>query len=88
MERGVSRAGRLLFPTILIVTLTACALQRAPRRPIHLDAIQHVVVIYAENRSFDNLYGLFPGASGIADARRPARLSTGSRVPTRSSSSR
>jgi len=25
-------------------------------------------VIYAENRSFDNLYGLFPGANGIANA--------------------
>ena len=25
-------------------------------------------MIYAENRSFDNLYGLFPGADGIAEA--------------------
>ncbi|MEO8305388.1 MAG: acid phosphatase [Betaproteobacteria bacterium] len=33
-----------------------------------LDAIQHIVVIYAENRSFDHLYGLFPGANGIAQA--------------------
>jgi acid phosphatase len=30
--------------------------------------IEHVVVVYAENRSFDNLYGLFPGANGIMDA--------------------
>src|SRR5205814_5743007 len=30
--------------------------------------IEHVVVIYAENRSFDHLYGLFPGADGIAQA--------------------
>lgn len=30
--------------------------------------IENVVVIYGENRSFDNLYGLFPGASGVADA--------------------
>lgn len=27
--------------------------------------IKTVVVIYAENRGFDNLYGLFPGADGI-----------------------
>ena len=27
--------------------------------------IDTVVVIYAENRSFDNLYGLFPGANGL-----------------------
>src|SRR5438552_1114125 len=30
--------------------------------------IRHIVVIYAENRSFDNLYGMFPGANGIANA--------------------
>lgn len=33
-----------------------------------LDKIKTIVVIYAENRSFDNLYGLFPGANGIANA--------------------
>ncbi|MDD2724446.1 MAG: acid phosphatase [Methylovulum sp.] len=31
-------------------------------------AIGHIVIIYAENRSFDNLYGLFPGADGIKQA--------------------
>jgi len=35
-----------------------------------VDKINHIVVIYAENRSFDNLYGLFPGANGIGDALR------------------
>src|SRR5260221_5625778 len=30
--------------------------------------IKTIVVIYAENRSFDHLYGFFPGANGIADA--------------------
>ena len=29
---------------------------------------QNVVVIYAENRSFDNLYGNFPGANGLQNA--------------------
>ena len=33
-----------------------------------LKRIEHIVVIYAENRSFDNLYGLFPGANGITRA--------------------
>src|SRR3954469_863219 len=33
-----------------------------------LSRVEHVVVIYAENRSFDHLYGLFPGADGIANA--------------------
>jgi phospholipase C len=30
--------------------------------------IDTIVVIYAENRSFDHLYGLFPGAEGIPQA--------------------
>src|ERR1700716_4034706 len=33
-----------------------------------LAKIETVVVIYAENRSFDHLYGFFPGANGIANA--------------------
>jgi len=28
--------------------------------------VQNIVVIYAENRSFDNLYGNFPGANGLS----------------------
>ena len=35
-----------------------------------LEKIKNVVVIYAENRGFDNLYGLFPGANGLRHARR------------------
>ncbi len=34
-----------------------------------LEDIKHIIVIYPENRSFDNLYGLFPGANGIAQAK-------------------
>jgi acid phosphatase len=33
-----------------------------------LKKIQHIVIIYAENRSFDNLYGLFRKANGIGQA--------------------
>ena len=33
-----------------------------------LRSIETIVVIYAENRSFDALYGTFPGANGIRDA--------------------
>ncbi|HLX81425.1 MAG TPA: acid phosphatase [Burkholderiales bacterium] len=36
--------------------------------PGDLARIDTIVVIYAENRSFDHLYGLFPGAEGIAQA--------------------
>jgi phospholipase C len=30
--------------------------------------VQNLVVIFAENHSFDNLYGMFPGADGVANA--------------------
>ncbi len=33
-----------------------------------LAKIKTIVVIYAENRSFDHLYGFFPGADGITNA--------------------
>jgi phospholipase C len=33
-----------------------------------LDAIHNIVVIFAENRSFDVLYGSFPGANGLNQA--------------------
>ena len=37
----------------------------AARTDAAVNAIDTVVVIYAENRGFDTLYGLFPGANGI-----------------------
>jgi len=46
--------------------LGGCAAQTAGQAP--LEQIQNIVVIYAENHSFDNMYGLFPGANGIANA--------------------
>ena len=33
-----------------------------------LDRVEHVIVIFLENRSFDHLYGLFPGADGLGKA--------------------
>ena len=52
----------------IAATLFGC-MQPAPRTAsTDVEKIQHILVIYAENRSFDNLYGLFPGANGIANA--------------------
>ena len=31
----------------------------------NLKQIDHIIVIYQENWSFDSLYGLFPGANGL-----------------------
>jgi len=55
---------RKLWST-LIALLAGCATQpgSAP-----LERVQTIVVIYAENHSFDNMYGLFPGANGVANA--------------------
>jgi len=36
--------------------------------------LKHVVVIYLENHSFDNLYGEFPGANGLANAPRATQV--------------
>ena len=41
-----------------------------------LQKVDHIVVIVLENHSFDNLYGLFPGASGIAAANSAAPKQT------------
>jgi len=36
--------------------------------PSKLSQIDHIIVVYQENWSFDGLYGSFPGANGIANA--------------------
>ncbi len=71
-------------PALLSLALTAalagCA-SNMPQAPVtsgSLDVIQNVVVIFAENRAFDNLYGLYPGANGIPGVNPAAR---GSYVP-------
>ena len=38
---------------------------RAQGAPLKINNIDTVVVIFAENRSFDSLYGQFPGADGL-----------------------
>lgn len=48
--------------------VAGCVTARSGATTADLERIEHIVVIYAENHSFDNLYGLFPGANGIANA--------------------
>ncbi len=36
--------------------------------PQGIEKLTHILVIYLENRSFNNLFGEFPGANGIANA--------------------
>jgi acid phosphatase len=53
---------------LTLVLFAGCGLTGTVSAPTGLERIEHVIVIYAENRSFDHLYGLFPGAEGIASA--------------------
>jgi phospholipase C len=53
------------FTGLLALTVPAAA------QPVDTDPltkIGHIVVIFEENRSFDNFFGEFPGANGIANA--------------------
>jgi LPXTG-motif cell wall-anchored protein len=55
--------------TMALVMLTALFV--GVGMPAHAQSpnpINHIVVIYLENHSFDNLYGSFPGANGLANA--------------------
>lgn len=69
-ETGLRK--RWLALAALILALAACAAD-TPRKP-GLEQIENIVVIYAENRSFDHLYGSFPGAEGIAQATPAQKL--------------
>ena len=61
----------LVLGTVLAVTSRASAIADAS-----LDAIQTIVVLYAENRSFDHLFGGFPGAEGLQDVSADAARQT------------
>jgi acid phosphatase len=61
-------AGRVVT-TLILLLLSLAAMGTGFSRAANgagLDSIETIVVIYAENRSFDNLYGFFPGANGLS----------------------
>jgi phospholipase C len=59
---------RLLGLGLIAPTLATIA--GSPALAAGMDDVKHLIVIYGENRSFDNLYGLFPGADGLANAEK------------------
>src|SRR5690242_6533124 len=75
---GPMRKARLLNTVAvgaLLAALAACSMHSTEpgggteaRTAKSIKDIDTVVVIFAENRSFDNLYGNFPGANGLANA--------------------
>jgi acid phosphatase len=48
-----------------LVGLGGCAESGRDAEKAGLSEVKNIVVIYAENRSFDNLYGHYPGANGL-----------------------
>ncbi|CAG7856476.1 phospholipase C [biofilm metagenome] len=56
------------FHVVFITLLLLISSNSFAAKQASLTDIQHIIIIYAENRSFDNLYGLFPGANGIKQA--------------------
>ena len=69
MNATLRRSVALAFPVIasvsLLAALGACNSSSQSDDDKLQNKVSTIVVIYAENRSFDNLYGLFPGANGI-----------------------
>src|SRR5689334_2954135 len=73
---GLMRTGRRLVTLLATAGLVCVALPSAAQAhpPGHdrgLQKVDHIVVIYEENHSFDNLLGGWPGVDGLA--RDPAR---------------
>ncbi len=53
----------------LSLGLTSCSKDATTSsNPTGINKINHVVVIYMENHSFDNLYGEYPGVEGLSNA--------------------
>lgn len=66
----------LIALAVTIVAVGWLAAADAVAAPLPADdplaKIGHIVVIFEENRSFDNMFGLFPGADGLSNAGQTA----------------
>src|SRR5262249_12494871 len=62
MARLLRLAVSLALLGALLISIGSPALAQSS------NPINHIIVIYQENWSFDSLYGKFPGANGIANA--------------------
>src|SRR5437867_2734129 len=67
MSRSLRRALTLASGLATILAMGP-GLATAQAEPTGLGAINHIVVIYEENHSFDNLYGGWEGVNGLANA--------------------
>ena len=73
MRFSIKHAMKYSISTLALLTAGVSAMlageAAAQGAPKGLNLIDTVVVIYAENRSFDNLYGQFPGANGLQNVK-------------------
>src|ERR1700761_631168 len=53
---------------LLSAMLAGCHKDKKVTTGASINSVNHVVVIYMENHSFDNLYGSFEGANGLSNA--------------------
>ncbi|HEV2438646.1 MAG TPA: alkaline phosphatase family protein [bacterium] len=75
------RAACMVFAAVLVAAVGAMGLGAAARAAGPFDRIERVIVIYQENWSFDAMYGLYPGANGIANAGAAVRQVDKNGVP-------
>ena len=83
---------KYLFALCASALLCSCASTRPPAGSFAADAevtgalradVDTIVVIYAENRAFDNLYGNFPGAHNLSEVLDAAARPTARYYPQR-----
>jgi len=66
---------RFFYLFLIMLVINSCGISKKVQHQETsfeegIGQIKHLVVIYMENRSFDNLYGEFKGANGIRNAKR------------------
>ncbi len=64
MSKKIVMRSAAVIAVAVAAVLSACD-EETIKTQLLQQKVDTIVVIYAENRSFDNLYGLFPGANGI-----------------------
>src|SRR5215468_6871544 len=83
IHRSPARSGYRLISAPALVVLVTFALLSIALLPVRgmqaraaiqeeleskINRVNHIIVVYQENWSFDSLYGKFPGANGLANA--------------------
>src|SRR5690349_4271202 len=66
---------RRVFQSVMIlaaITTLIAATQSPANAQAGKTPLKHIIVVYMENWSFDSLYGMFPGANGLANATNAA----------------